>query len=222
MTSEFWWFTTTRTANMAITKGKYERIICPASPEHGFGCQTFGQLWVELPSRPLADFEWTWVHDIFLTERGLEFLNQNNVTGFETRPLMKATYKRRSKGDPPPLFELAVTGWGGMAAAAAGVELTEFCPECRTRMYTIADPTRLIDPAAWDGSDLFIVWPLPRYRFASDRMADIIRRNRVPGVKLIPASQVPVRPGDELGPGKLKELMPEQRALELGKKFDLL
>jgi hypothetical protein len=206
---------------MATTKGKFVRITCPADPEHISVQPRVGKLLVELPSRPLADFEWTWTHDIFITQRGLDFLNENHVTGFETRPLMKATYKRRSSGDPPPLFELAVTGWGGMAAPAAGVEMIECCPTCRRREYTIVDPSQLIDATAWDGSDLFIVWPYPRFRFASDRLAEIIRRQRIAGVKLIPASKIPVKPEWGAIPAPLARSMPEDRARELGKKFDL-
>ena len=222
MTSTFWWIQTTRTANRAITKGKYERFTCSADRDHTFLTQRIGELSVELPSRPLADFEWTWFSDIFVTQRAVDILSRNNVTGFETRPLMKATYTRRSKGELPQLFELAVTGWGGIAAPAAGVELVEFCPTCRRRVYTIADPGRLIDPAVWDGSDLFMVWPLPRYRFASDRFAEIIRRKQISGVKLVRASEIPVKPGAELRPGWLTELMPEARAFELGEKFGIL
>jgi hypothetical protein len=39
----------------------------------------------------------------------------------------------------------------------------------------------LIDPAAWDGSDLFIVWPLPLFRFAGERLANILREEKLPG-----------------------------------------
>ncbi len=220
--TKFWWFTTSRTANMASTEGDYQRITCPANPSHMPVRQRIGALWIELPSRPLADFEWTWVEDIFITQRGLDFLEENRVTGFETRPVMKARYKRRSRGEPPPLFELAVTGWGGMAAPAAGIELTEFCPGCSHRVYTTADPSRLIDPTGWDGSDLFMVWPYPRYRFASDRLAEIIRQQRIPGVRLIPATEIPLERGSIAMPGSLSTWMPEARALELGKEFDVL
>jgi len=222
MKSDFWLLRKPRESSMAITTGKYERVTCSADPGHIFGDQKFGELWVELPSRTLDDFEWTWTSDIFIAQRALDVLKENNVTGFETRPLMKATYKRRSRGEPPPLFELAVTGWGGMASPAAGVELITLCPSCKHREYTIAEPSRLIDPSAWDGSDLFMVWPLPRHRFASNRLADIIRRNRISGVKLIHPSEIRVRPGAIAIPGSLRSGMPEARALELGKKFDVL
>lgn len=222
MRSDFWLLESSRRSGMARTMGKYVRVTCSANPGHVFGRQTIGELWVELPLRALADFEWTWNSDIFISSHAVEVLNENKVTGFETRPLMKVTYAKRSPREAPPLFELAVTGWGGMAAPSAGVELIEFCPSCRSRLYTIADPSRLIDPSSWDGSDFFMVWPLPRYRFASDRLAQIIRRNKLSGVKLIPAAELPMKPGAKLGPGTLETWMPEDRARELGKKFDVL
>jgi hypothetical protein len=110
MNSDLWLLESSHTDNMAMTMGKYERVTCSADPGHIFGRKKIGELWVELPSRTLADFEWTWNHDIFMAQRAVDLLKDNQVTGFETRPLMQATYKRRSRGEPPPLFELAVTG----------------------------------------------------------------------------------------------------------------
>jgi hypothetical protein len=34
-------------------------------------------------------------------------------------------------------------------------------------------------------SDLFIVWPLPKFLFASDRLAGILRQERVSGLDII-------------------------------------
>lgn len=221
MKSDFWLLRRSDLATNGITQGKYEQVRCPANPGHLFGKQRFGELWVELPSRALRDFEWTWTSDLFISAHALQVLKDNNVTGFETRPLMKAAYRKRSRGEPPPLFELAVTGWGGMGESA-GVERIEFCPSCRLRRYRIAEPARLVDPSAWDGSDFFIVWPLPLYRFVSDRLAQIIRRNRLSGAKLIPPAELATILSGGVGPPSLDEIMPEARALELGKKFDLL
>jgi hypothetical protein len=199
----------------------YEQVRCPVNPGHVFRRKKFGQLWVELPSRALREFEWTWTSDLFISPHALEVLKENNVTGFETRPLMKAIFRKRSRGEPPPLFELAVTGWGGMGKSA-GVELVEFCPSCRHRVYRIAEPSRLIDPSAWDGNDFFMVWPLPLFRFVSDRLAQIIRRNRLSGVKLTPAIEVAAKLSGGASPPPIDDIMPEARALELGEKFDLL
>ena len=221
MKSDFWLLEPLHMATNGITQGKYEQVRCPADSGHLFGRRKFGELWVELPSRALRDFEWTWTSDLFISAQALQVLEENNVTGFETRPLIKATYRKRSRGEPPPIFELAVTGWGGMGESA-GAELIKFCPSCRLRRYRIAEPSRLVDPSAWDGSEFFIVWPLPLYRFVSGRLAQIIRRNRLSGVRLISPAELAAKLIGGVGPPPLDEIMPEARALELGKKFDLL
>lgn len=221
MKTDFWLLESLHMATNGITRGKYEQVRCPADPGHLFGRRKFGELWVELPSRALKDFEWAWTSDLFISAHALQVLEEDKVTGFETRPVMKATYRKRSRGEPPPLFELAVTGWGGMGESA-GVELITFCPSCRHRVYRIAEPARLVDPSAWDGSDFFIVWPLPLYRFVSDRLAQIIRRNWLSGVKLIPPVELAAKLSGGATPPPLDNIMPEARALELGKRFDLL
>lgn len=223
MKSDFWLLERPRRPSKGITQGKYQQVRCPVNPGHIFGRKRFGELWVELPSRSLSDFEWTWTSDLFISSHALQVLKESNVTGFETRPLMKSTYRRQSRGEPPPLFELAVTGWGGIGPSA-GVEMIEFCPGCRHSEYRIAEPGKLVDPSAWDGSDFFIVWPLPLYRFVSDRLAQIIRRNRLSGAKLIPLgelAEVVLSGGGRASPPPLDDVMPEDRALELGRKYDL-
>jgi hypothetical protein len=122
---------------------------------------------------------------------------------------------------PPKLFEFVVTGWGGWAAPAAGVSLVESCPACGDKIYKIAEPSRLIDPAAWDGSDLFIVWPLPGYRFASDRLANILRQEKVSGVELAPAPKLPAERGVRVAPATLTACMPKDRARELSQRFGI-
>jgi hypothetical protein len=49
-----------------------------------------------------------------------------------------------------------------------------------------------------------------------DYAAQIIRRERLTGIKLLPASEVRLRSGGTLGPGRLSHWMPEKRARELG------
>jgi hypothetical protein len=87
--------------------------------------------------------------------------------------------------------------------------------------YVIAEPSRLIDTAAWDGSDLFIVWPLPGYRLASERLVSVLRQEKVSGVELIPAPKIPVKKGATVGPGLLVYSMPEDRARELGQRYGI-
>jgi hypothetical protein len=89
------------------------------------------------------------------------------------------------------------------------------------KKYVIAEPRRLIDPAAWDGSDLFIVWPLPKFRFVSSRLAAILRQEKISGVELILARQIPVERGTQVDPASITYWMPEERARELGQQFGI-
>ena len=205
----------------AKSLGDWGSITCPVDPDHMRGrSPKLGELSVELPLRPLSDFEWTWTSDMFISERALRVLRENKVTGFETRAVT-ATYPDGITAKPPMLHRLVVTGWGGMAAAA-GITVADFCASCGHKAYRIANPSRLIDPLMWDGGDLFIVWPLPLYRFASNRLADIIRRNYLSGVDLVLASQISMKPGACAAPRSLTRHMPEDRALEIAKTFDVL
>jgi hypothetical protein len=150
-----------------------------------------------------------------LSQKTLDVFAQHQVTGYQVRPV-RVSFRNRAKTEPPPLYELVVTGWGGTAAPQAGVRLLESCPGCMRRLYSIAEPNRLIDPKAWDGSDIFMVWPLPKYRFVSDRLANLIRGERLTGVDLIPAPEIPMTRGADLGPGGLRLWMPDDRARQIG------
>jgi hypothetical protein len=87
-----------------------------------------------------------------------------------------------------------------MPSSAAGLTVAKSCPDYNHRTYAIAEPSRLIDPAAWDGSDLFIVWPLPLFRFASEHLANILREEKITGVKLTPAVDIPLKRGNGATP----------------------
>jgi hypothetical protein len=148
----------------------------------------------------------------------LDPLKRHRVTGFEAAPA-KVTYSKAARARPPDLFELVITGWGGFAAAAAGIGVVDACPGCGYRSYSIAEPSRLIDAAAWDGSDLFVIWPLPGYYFASDRLVNILRQEKVSGVKAFPAEALPMERGDRATPGPLAWSMPEHRTRELEQRY---
>jgi hypothetical protein len=145
-----------------------------------------------------------------------------NIGSLDTKlDRLKLNFLNRGRLIHPPCSSSSSPGWGGWAAPAAGLTLVESCPGCGHKVYAIAEPSRLIDPTAWDGSDLFIVWSLPGYQFASDRLASILRQEQVSGVKLLPAPELPVRRGNHVTPGSLALHMPESRARELSQRFGI-
>lgn len=200
----------------------YEGLTCAEDPGTLRLGGRIGGSTVLADPRALKGVTWTWSLELLVSPKTLRLLRDEGVTGFETRPV-KVVYPDDIEPTPPELHELAVTGWGGFAAPAAGARLMHACSTCRYREYEIADPSRLIDPAAWDGSDLFVVWPVSQFYFASDRFADIVRREKVSGLELVPAADIRLEKGVRIGrgPGSLTARMPADRARELEQRFGL-
>jgi hypothetical protein len=217
MNTTFWLLEPPRNQQRAIVADdtKFEQITCPSSDGHRRPGRRLGDLRVTIDPAGVKDFTWTWLQDILVSERSLDVFLKHRITGYEIRPAT-ISYSKRSPAKPPAMYELIVTGWGGMPSSAAGLTVTKSCPACNHRTYAIAEPSRLIDTASWDGSDLFIVWPLPRFPFASDRLANILREERITGVKLISALDIPLKRGNGATPGRLLDWMPASRAHALG------
>lgn len=220
--SSFWLLQPRALARLArrAPDTKFEPIICPLCDGHRRGGKRIGELSIIVHPAGVQDFTFGWSSNILVLQRTLDLFQKYRVTGYEAMPA-RVSYSKKTEATPPDLFELIVTGWGGWAAPAAGVTLAELCRGCAHKVYAIAEPSRLIDATAWDGSDLFIVWPLPGYRFVGDRLASILRQEKVSGVKLLPASELPTQRGAHVSPSTLAMSMPEKRARELGQRFGI-
>jgi hypothetical protein len=223
MTSKFWLLDPP--GNQGLLKRaampEFERTPCPVPPRHSARLKRIGDLHVVADPLAEKDFTWTWRNDLLVSPKVLTAFKKHRVTGFEVRPIV-AAYPEPIKARPPELYEIIITGWAGLPSREAGLRVTQSCPGCSRKQYAVAEPSRLIDPNTWDGSDLFIVWPLPRHPFASDRLANIIRQEKFSGVKLVPPTEVELSKDAMLDPGTLFEWMPEARALALGKESGIL
>jgi hypothetical protein len=222
MNAAFWLLEPPRNQHRAIVAGdtKFEQITCPFSDGHIRAGRRLGDLRATIDPAGVKDFTWTWSREILASERLLDVFLKHRITGYEIRPAT-VTYSKRGPAKPAAMYELIITGWGGMPSSAAGLTVAKSCPACNHRTYAIAEPSRLIDPAAWDGSDLFIVWPLPLFRFASERLANILREEKITGVKLTPAVDIPLKRGNGATPGRLLNWMPPNRAHALGDRLGI-
>jgi hypothetical protein len=192
-----------------------EKVVCPVNDGHQRGGKRLTNLSVSLPGHTIEGFVWTWYSECLLTDRVLELFKSSGFTGFEVKQV-KARYKRSTEV-PPRLWELVVTGWAGVAPPKSGIKLIEDCPVCGHKAYSApTNLARLINPSQWDGSDFFMVWPLPKYIFTTDRVAQVIRANRVAGAVLSRPEDLSFSPDDTIGGGRLSYWMPEERARELG------
>ena len=206
--------TLSKLAEWAHDEMELEKVICPANKGHQRGGKRLTDLSIALPGNRTQDFLWTWLSECLVTDRVLEMFKAEGFTGFEVKTV-KAKYKR-SKHTPPRLWELVVTGWAGIAPPESGVQLIKYCPSCSLRKYsTCLHPDKLIDASQWDGSDFFIVWPLVSYVFITDRVAEMICRQRLSGAIIKSPSELDFG-GHMLGGGRLSWWMPEARAREIG------
>ena len=74
-------------------------------------------------------------------------------------------------------------GRGG-ASPESGITMQYYCEACHRAKYTDPNhPELMIDPSQWDGSDLFVIWPLPRFIFVTERVVDLIRNEGYKGLK---------------------------------------
>jgi hypothetical protein len=222
VTLRFWLLQAPRNQRLAVVHGgnKYEPIVCSINKEHDRGGRRLNNLSITVEPRGVKDFTWAWANDLFLSRKAVDVFERQRVTGFELKPVTVA-YPKGAKGSPPELFELIVVGWGGLPRKEAGLSLVSACPGCGHTIYAISDPNRLIDPEAWDGSDFFIIWPLPKFIFVSNRLAEIIRQEKLSGATLVPAETIPMRNGATLSPGQLSLWMGEERARELTQRFGI-
>lgn len=196
-----------------------ETIECPVDPNHQRGGRRLTDLSVLLSSDRVEDVVWTWMSECLVQESVLRALRAEGITGYVAQPA-KATFAsavpEEPRGEPPALWELTITGWAGMAPPDSGIRLTDSCRGCGLLTYSCFDnATQLFRPGQWDGSDFFMIWPLPRYVFVSQRLASLLRNRGFTGFILQPISDLTCS-GPTLSPGRLTRWMPRERAINLG------
>ncbi|MCE5200251.1 MAG: hypothetical protein ABFD54_07270 [Armatimonadota bacterium] len=197
-------------------KHDYEDCLANSDKEtyisFGGPANRVSNLRVVLKTKDIGDFVWT-IPDCLIQSHVLEMFRNEGFTGFEAR---QALTRIESSTLEPDLWELMVTGWGGMATAKSGVVRI---PE--TNIWEgYPDWSCIVDPNSWDGSDFFIVWPFAFTRLVSDRVAKFIREKKLTGVKLVTPDAYTrwymwsnLR---QIRTMRLRDHYPEERAREVG------
>jgi hypothetical protein len=197
-----------------------EIIECPLNPGHRTSRRR-EKLDLAIPCSKPPDFIFDWMSDCVIQSSVLKVLTENKVTGFSTRAARAAIEKTGAILD---VAELIVTGWGGIADERSGIREKERCTGCGHIRYTeISDLKHIVNPTTWDGSDIFMVWPMPKYRFVTQRFVEVVRNAGFSGISFVQAFP-PLRRGVSGGftPGRLSHYMPMARARLLGKDGDIV
>lgn len=192
-----------------------ETVTCQTNPGHQRAGRRITKLAVTLPTNRVEDFIWTWASECLVQLRVLGVFKQKEFSGYTTKPA-EVGFKIESSSGPPKVKELVVTGWAGMAAPESGIRLVEACTDCGLLRYSGATtPCKLICESSWDGSDFFIVWPLPKFIFVTEKVAKSIRNEKFSGVALSPVGDLDLK--KDFCPGRLSYWMPNTRARKLGR-----
>jgi len=193
-----------------------EHVICPTTPGHQHAGKRKSTLSVTLPNTKVDDFVWTWYSELLIQEHVIHFFETHALTGY-TVSSAKCKFKgKKAINTQPPLFEFKVIGWGGVAPIESGIKLISSCDRCKSTSYSQpTNPSRIFDYSQWDGSDFFMIWPLPKYIFISERAAILLRFSLFKGFELVPLSKLEF--GDSgFSPGRLSHWMHPERAKLLG------
>jgi hypothetical protein len=200
---------------------------CPRNPEHAMSMRRTNPLRVQAPLRPWADVLWTFSSDCLITTPVKNALIEAGVTGIAFGSVETFTTKG-DRFETYELHELKITGWGGMAPASSGVRVIEECPHCHRRVFSrFTNPVDLFDIERWDGSDVFIIWPLPRYIMLVGSVRNILLKNRFSGLRLRPIADLPMdalvntltpgQPADWFESGRVRDV---EREVEQGLRSD--
>ena len=72
-------------------------------------------------------------------------------------------------------------------------------------------PERLLNIERWDSTDMFLIWPVPRYVMVTGRVRDFILDSKYTGVRLRELGELPLVVAGTLSPGKLRDWFYEER-----------
>jgi hypothetical protein len=162
---------------------------CPVNPAHTRIGDRSLDLSVVLPPLPAQQLVWTWHGELLVQEMVATMLREEGFGTFELRNA-KARFPS-GVSEAPRFSEFIVKGWGGMARPESGIELIEHCEHCGKARYSgLTHPEDLIDPVQWDGSDIFIVWPLPNFILITDRVRQFLRTNKLNDIMITPMEKL--------------------------------
>lgn len=181
----------------------WEGIKCPVDEGHQRAGRRITDLKIDLPSAKVPHFMTTILSDWIITEEVAALFEEAGFTGYTLKPVIVDKVKRGNKNDIPLLWEFIVTGRGGDAHPKSGIKLKYECSACGDILYTGFGKGLFVDESQWDGSDFFIIWPLPKFIIVTERVKEFIEKHKLKNCKLIPTTEL-IGKGEKggLAPGK--------------------
>jgi hypothetical protein len=178
-----------------------DSVICLLDPGHQRGGRRLTPLSIEFKERNMTeDVLWSAYSECLIKHDVVRMFSELKLTGFSTR---SAEVIAKGKKSALAYEEFVLTGWAGVAKPASGVHVTYRCDVCGHTEYSgVTDWSNLVDWAQWDGSDFFMVWPLPRFIFVIGSAVEKLEALRLSGATFSSVDELP-RQDDSLTPGHI-------------------
>lgn len=194
----------------------YEQLMCTSKIGHMRAGKRTEILDLVILEERIPDILWTMAPECIIQDHVLKIFQKEKLTGFEVKPV-NARYKDNKK-KAPNLWELVITGWGGVAPEESGIKFldSEKCEVCGKIKYSApTDFLKIFSLSQWDGSDFFIIWPLPKFYFVTERVLKVLQKYNLSDFSLLRLEEYNFS-SKKISPGRLHYYMPDARAHELG------
>jgi len=197
---------------------RIETTLCPLNAGHPSQHAKY-QRWIRPikvvgPVQRMTDFEWSVYNDVFVETDVVDKLKAAGFSGIDFSPANLCTTTETPIGRQ--LFELKVTGWGGMAHPSSGIRVQEKCRLCGRTVYGgQTNSANLFDIDKWDGSDFFLIWPMPKYIFITEEVAGFLLKGGFTGINIRELAAFPKSIAGGYSPGHIKDWYDQEKAASI-------
>jgi hypothetical protein len=168
-----------------------EPIICPLDEGHGRTGARLTDLTIIIEERKAFNYDviWTWYAEPIISDKVINILTSENLTGYELKPVVFKKIKKPLPEIIPNYKELFVIGKGRDAHPDSGIIIGETCEACRLIGYDGWKGKLTVDEKNWDGSDFFKL-TFPGGIFVTDRVKKVFEKYQVSNVDFTPIEEV--------------------------------
>ena len=163
----------------------WEGIVCPKYKSHQRPSDRIGELRIDITTKKISDFLTTFLSEWIVSDKVVDIFTNSNVTGYELKAV-----KIRNMELPYNLWEFIVTGKGGDAHPDSGIYLKKECKHCNMKIYSAYENGIIVNESNWEGKDIFTVTGYPRYILVTEKVKDIVEKNKLTGALFVPSHEL--------------------------------
>lgn len=170
----------------------WKSITCSANKGHRRAGKRITDLHVKITSSKVVDFSCTLLADIVITDKVLNVIKKDELTGYEVRPVIINPSKRKifKENGYPNLWEFITKGKGGYADQRSRIYLKYECETCSKKRYSAYENGIVVDCDNWDGTDFFTVIGYPKKILVTEKVRKVFEQNYITNVEFIPSHEL--------------------------------